>query len=407
MQRKREGAMAATASEAITAIKTVQALSLESAFEAQFARQSIKTLKQDVRAKRLAAGLERSVDLLTAISGALVLFYGTQRVLRHELTTGSLLVFLAYLKNTFRPIQEFAKYTPRIGKAAAAGERVIDLLQRVPEIRDLPDAVPAPAFRGEVQFENVSFAYEHGQPLLNGINLAVKPGQCLALVGPSGSGKSTLVSLVLRLYDPQQGQVLIDGRDIREFTLASLRSQISAVLQDNPLFAASVRENIAHGSPNATLEEIEAAARLANAHEFISAMPQGYDTVLGERGVTLSQGQRQRIAIARAAIRKAPLLILDEPMTGLDKKNEMDVLEALERLDYGGTTFLITHDLRHAARADLIIYLEAGRLVERGTHEELLAANGHYAAAYRLKTALHPETADVQSPVAVGLDNSN
>jgi len=407
MQRKREGAMAATASEAINPIKTVQALSLESAFETQFDRQNVKSLKQDVRAKRLAAGLERSVDLLTAISGALVLFYGTQLVLRRELTAGSLLVFLAYLKNTFRPIQELVKYTPRLGKAAAAGERVIDLLQHVPEIRDLPDAVAAPVFRGEVRFEKVSFAYEHGQPLLNDINLEVKPGQCLALVGPSGSGKSTLVSLVLRLYDPQQGQVLIDGRDIRKFTLVSLRSQISAVLQDNPLFAASVRDNIAHGAPTATPEEIEAAARLANAHEFISAMPQGYDTVLGERGVTLSQGQRQRIAIARAAVRKAPLLILDEPMTGLDKKNELDVLEALERLDYGGTTFLITHDLRHAARADLIIYLEAGHMVERGTHEELLLANGRYAASYELKTAARMETPDTQSPVAARSDNSD
>src|SRR5882724_7309916 len=181
MQRKREGAMAATASEAINAIKTVQALSLESAFETQFARQNVKSLKQDVRAKRLAAGLERSVDLLTAISGALVLFYGTQLVLRRELTAGSLLVFLAYLKNTFRPIQELVKYTPRLGKAAAAGERVIDLLQHVPEIRDLPDAVMAPVLRSEVRFEKVSFAYEHGQPLLNDINLEVKPGQCLAL----------------------------------------------------------------------------------------------------------------------------------------------------------------------------------------------------------------------------------
>jgi ATP-binding cassette, subfamily B, bacterial len=205
------------------------------------------------------------------------------------------------------------------------------------------------------------------------------------LVGASGSGKSTLVSLLLRLYEPQRGRVLIDGRDIREFTLESLRSQISAVLQDNLLFAASVRENIAHGGPEATLEQIEAAARLANAHEFILALPQGYDTVLGERGVTLSQGERQRLAIARAAIRKAPILILDEPMTGLDKSNEQAVLQSLERLDYGCTTFLITHDLRHAARADLILYLEAGRLVERGTHAQLLSADGNYARLSRLQ----------------------
>lgn len=384
-QRKREGAMAATASETINAIKTVQALSLESAFEDQFKKQNEKNVKQDVKAKRLAAGLERSVDLLTAISGALVLFYGARLVLNKELTAGALLVFLAYLKNAFRPIQEFAKYTARLGKAAAAGERVLDLLQHVPEIRDIPGAVRAPAFRGAVQFENVSFSYENERPLLSEINLQVEPGQRIALVGPSGSGKSTLVSLLLRLYDVQQGRVLIDGQDVREFTLESLRSQISAVLQDNLLFAASVRENIAHGAPEASMEQIIAAARLANAHDFIVSLPLGYDTVLGERGVTLSQGQRQRLAIARAAIRKAPILILDEPMTGLDKSNEQAVVESLDRLDYGCTTFLITHDLRHAARAHFIVYLEGGRILERGTHEELLRANGRYAAVYRIQ----------------------
>lgn len=401
LQRKREGAMASTASETINAIKTVQALSLESAFEKQFAQQNEGNLKQDVKARRLAAGLERSVDLLTAISGALVLFYGTRLVLRRELTAGALLVFLAYLKNAFRPIQDFAKYTARLGKAAAAGERVLDLLQHVPEVRDLPGAVPAPAFAGDVRFEHVNFAYELGEQLLSDIDFDLKAGQCVAIVGPSGSGKSTLVSLLLRLYDPGQGRVLIDGRDIRQFTLESLRSQISAVLQDNLLFAVSVRDNIAHGAPAATPEQIESAARLANAHEFILSLPQGYDTVLGERGVTLSQGQRQRITIARAAIRKAPILILDEPMTGLDRKNEKAVVESLRRLDYGCTTFLITHDLRHAAGADLILYLEAGRVIERDTHTELLKVNGRYAALYGLQTAALSEEVATDGPLPV------
>ncbi len=385
LQRKREGAMAATASETISAIKTIQALSLESAFEQQFTKQNEKSLKQDVKAKRLAASLERSVDLLTAVAGALVLFYGTRLVLDKHLSAGALLVFLAYLKNAFRPIQEFAKYTARLGKAAAAGERVLDLLQRVPEIRDLPGAVRAPSFRGAVRFEKVSFSYETGPAILSQVDLEVRPGQRVALIGPSGSGKSTLVSLVLRLYDPREGRVLIDGRDIREFTLESLRSQISAVLQDNLLFAATVRENLAHGAPQATAEQVIAAARLANAHDFILTLPEGYDTVLGERGVTLSQGQRQRLAIARAAVRRAPILILDEPMTGLDQHNEKAVLESLDRLDYGCTTFFITHDLEHAARADQILFLEGGRILERGTHSSLLRANGRYAAMYQLQ----------------------
>jgi len=398
LQRKREGAMAATASETISAIKTIQALSLESAFEAQFKVQSDKNLKQDVKARRLAASLERSVDLLTAVAGALVLFYGTRMVLDKQLTVGGLLVFLAYLKNAFRPIQEFAKYTARIGKAAAAGERVLDLLQHVPEVTDRPDAVRAPAFTGAVRFENVTFLYQPGQPLLRDINLQIEPGMRVAIIGPSGSGKSTLVSLLLRLYDPQQGRILIDGRDIRQYTLESLRAQISAVLQDNLLFAASVRENIAHGCPAATFEQITAAATLANAHEFIVSLSEGYDTVLGERGVTLSQGQRQRLAIARAAIRRAPLLILDEPVTGLDKANEKAVLDALEKLDYGCTTFMITHDLRHAVSAHRILYLHSGSIVESGTHQELLQLDGLYAAAFRLQASGFSENPDTFVP---------
>jgi ATP-binding cassette subfamily B protein len=398
LQRKREGAMAATASETINAIKTVQALSLESAFEEQFTRQNEKNWKQDVKAKRLAASLERSVDLLTAIAGALVLFYGARLVMQKELSAGALLVFLAYLKNAFRPIQEFAKYTTRLGKASAAGERVLDLLHRVPEIRDLPGAVRAPALHGAVRFEHVDFSYEDGAELLRDIDFEVAPGQCVALIGLSGSGKSTVVSLLLRLYDPVKGRVLIDNRAIREFTLESLRSQLSAVLQDNLLFAASVRENIAHGAPDATNDRIESAARLANAHDFIINLPQGYETVLGERGVTLSQGQRQRLAIARAAIRRAPILVLDEPMTGLDKSNEQAVLQSLERLNYGCTTFLITHDLRHAARADMILFLEAGRITERGTHAQLLQSNGSYAALYRMQSDAHRGQAENPRP---------
>ena len=262
-QRKREGAMAATAAESIGAIKIVQALSLERTFAQAFSSQNKKSLKEGVQAKRLAASLERRVDVLIAIATALVLWYGAWLVLRNALTPGDVLVFLAYLKNAFRPVKDFSKYTSRLAKATASGERVLDLLERVPEVRDLPGAVPAHAFRGALRFENVSFAYEPGQRVLEKIEFEAHPGQHVAVVGPSGSGKSTLVSLIMRLYDPVEGRVIIDGYDIRDYILESLRAQISVVLQDTILFAASVRDNIAYGVPNATPEEIEAAARLA------------------------------------------------------------------------------------------------------------------------------------------------
>ncbi len=395
-QRRQEGAMAASVAESIQAIRTVQALSLEGKFADTFSSSSDSTSLSDVKGKRLSAALERSVDVLVALATALVLWFGTRMVLAREVTPGDLLVFLAYLKSAYRPVQDFAKYTARLGKASAAGERVIDLLERVPDVRDLPGAVRAPVFRGEVKFNNVNFTYERDRQLLEEIDFEVKAGQHVALVGPSGGGKTTLFSLILRLYDPQRGQVKIDGRDVREFTLESLRGQISVVLQDNVLFATTVRENIAFGAQAASFEEIVAAAKLANAHDFITALPQGYDTIVGERGATLSHGQRQRIAIARAAIRKAPILILDEPATGLDRKNEREVLNALEQLYGSRTTLLITHDPHHAATADAIFYLESGRVVERGTHAELLKLNGRYAALHRVRAA--GREIEVQTP---------
>lgn len=390
-QRQQEGAVAATAAESIAAIKLVKALSLQDAFAQLFSQQNQQSLKESVKTQRLAAHLERTVDAVIALGTAIVLWYGSWLALRDALTPGDVLVFLTYLKNAFKPVQNFAKYTGRLAKAAASGERILDVLQETPDVHDLPGAMPAPALQGAVQFEQVSFAYEPGQSLLRTIDLTIQPGQQVAIVGTSGSGKSTLVSLLLRLYDPIAGQILIDGRDIREYTVDSLRSQISVVLQDSLLFAASVHENIAYGMPHFTEADVIAAAQLANAHDFIMNLPQGYDTILGERGATLSGGQRQRVAIARAAIRQTPILILDEPTTGLDQGNESAVIEALQRLSQNRTTFLITHDLYLATRADLVLYLEQGQVLEQGTHAELMQRDGQYAALYQMQTAMREE----------------
>ncbi len=386
-QRKQEGLVAATAGESIAAIKLIQALSLENAFAQIFSRQNRASLHKSVETKRLSATLERMVDAVIAVGMAIVLWYGSWLVLRDALTPGDVIVFLTYLKNAFKPVQNFAKYTGRLAKASASGERILNILQQTPDIQDLPQARVAPSFRGEVTFENVSFAYESGQKLLDQVNLTIKPGQLVAITGISGSGKSTLLSLLLRLYDPISGRILIDGEDIRNYTLASLRSQMSVVLQESLLFAATIRENIAYGVENVTEQDIIAAARLANIDHFITSLPQGYNTVLGERGATLSGGQRQRIAIARVAIRLTPILILDEPTTGLDRENELAVIEALQRLAQKRTTFLITHDLSLATQADVIVYLEKGQVIEQGNYRDLISQNGRYAQLDQMRAS--------------------
>lgn len=371
VQRQREGSMAARAVESMAGVNTVKSLGLEGAFSGLFARESARSLREGVKGKRLEAKLERSADLLTALATALVLGYGTHLALRQVITPGDLLVFLSYLKNAFRPVRDFAKYAGRLAKATAAGERVVDLLECVPDVTDRPGAVAAPPLRGAVRFECVGFAYEPGHTVLHDVSFDVAPGQRVAVVGPSGSGKSTLIGMLLRLHDPTPGRVLLDGRDLRDYSLASVRAQITVLLQDALLFTGTVRDNISCGVSGASEEQIVAAARLASADAFIAALPQGYDTVVGERGVTLSAGQRQRIAIARAALRRAPLIILDEPTTGLDRGNQQGVAQALAKLTAGCTTFLVTHDLALAAAADLVLRLEGGRIVAQGPPEPL------------------------------------
>jgi ATP-binding cassette, subfamily B, bacterial len=387
--RKTEGAIANTTSETIGAIKIVQALFLHPRFERTFTEQNTRSLNEGAESMKLSSILEGTVQVLMATGIALVLWRGSQVVLQQSLTAGELLVFINYLKTAFEPVRDLTKHFGQIAKATASGERVIDILDYEPHVRDLPGARPAHPFFGAVRFEQVSFRYgsndDIDREILQDINLVVEPGQQVALVGPSGSGKSTLASLLLRLYDPSAGRILIDGQDLREYKLKSLRRQISVVMQESVLFATSIRENIAYGTLDATEREIIQAAKLANAHEFILELPHGYETVLGERGSKLSGGQRQRIAIARSAIRRSPIVILDEPTTGLDSASERLVNDALNRLTQGCTTFTISHNLQAITAADQILYVEKGRIIERGTHRQLMALAGHYATLYHLQ----------------------
>jgi subfamily B ATP-binding cassette protein MsbA len=383
--RKKEGEMASIIQEVFSAVRVVKAFAREDYEQRRYELESMESVGIALRARGLKARLSPMVEMIVAGGTCMVLWFGARMVLDGSLSTGSLIVFVLYLGRMYKPMQELSKMTDTYTKAAVAWERIQEVLQTKRDIEDLPGAVPAPPFRGSIEFDHVAFSYGPKLPVLRDVSFHIAPGEMAALVGPTGSGKSTITSLVARFYDPTAGVVKIDGCDIRQFQQSTLRRQIGFVLQETLLFHGTIATNIAYGKSGATMDEIVRAAELANASEFIDKMPDGYDTVVGERGVTLSGGQRQRIAIARALIRSLPILILDEPTTGLDAESEQLVFDALNRLMEGKTSIVIAHRLATIQRADRIFVIEDGAIVETGKHDELLAKGGLYAKLHDIQ----------------------
>jgi ATP-binding cassette subfamily B protein len=382
--RRMESDIAAVASETLSLIRVVHAHAAEPRHERIFGDRNLERLAAGLEATSLQAKLRPMIDFATAAATALVLWFGARRVLSGEISLGLLVVFLVYLTQLYRPVRHLSSLAMVVSRGQASAERLHEVLSTDVRVVERADAVEARSLDGAVALRAVSFGYSEQRAVLHDVSIEIAAGERVALVGPTGAGKSTLVSLIPRFYDPWQGEVLVDGRDVRSFTLRSLRSQIALVLQDSLLFHATIFDNIAYGRQDATADEVFAAAEAAYVDEFVRDLPERYDTVVSERATTLSAGQRQRIAIARALVRDAPIVILDEPTSGLDAVSERYVMSSIERLMAGRTVLLVAHRLSIVRDVDRIYVLDRGRTVDAGAHEELARRGGLYR---RLQTA--------------------
>jgi ATP-binding cassette subfamily B protein/subfamily B ATP-binding cassette protein MsbA len=384
-QRQVQGRLHSHIQQTLAGIPVVQAFGQEERQQRLFQQLARAAVRLQTRSAMLGGLGGLGSGTITTLGTGVVTFVGAHQVLHGHLTVGGLLVFVNYVGTLQGQIGGLTGVYSTLQGARASIDRVVEVLDADPDVVDSPTARALPAVRGELAVSDVWFGYEPDRPVLRGVGFAASPGEVVAIVGPTGAGKSTLVSLVPRFFDPDTGSVTLDGHDLRELRLEQVRASVSLVLQESFLFPFSVAENIAYGRPGASRAEVEAAARAANAHEFVAALPDGYETVLGERGQTLSGGERQRIAIARALLKDAPLLILDEPTSALDAETEGSLLEALERLMAGRTTLIIAHRLSTIRRADQILVLREGEIVERGHHDELVGRGGHYARMHALQ----------------------
>lgn len=372
--------------ENVTGARVVRTFVRENYEIMKFSRHIKDLLNLNLAITKLWAFFFPLMDFVSGLGIIAVLWYGGWQIINKQLTLGEFVAFNMYLMQLMWPIRMLGAVINTTKEATASGKRIFEILDAQPEVTESPNAILLPPIKGRVTFENVSFRYETtGEVVLKNLNLDVKPGERIAILGATGSGKSTLINLIPRFYDPTSGRILIDGIDIKEVKLESLRKQIGIVLQDTFLFATTLKENIAYGKTDATMDQIISAAKAANIHDFISSLPKGYDTVIGERGVTLSGGEKQRVTIARALLMDPKILILDDPMSSVDTETENLIQNALDTLMQGRTTFIIAQRLSTVKRADRIIVLEGGEIVEEGTHEELLAKGGIYASIYELQ----------------------
>ncbi|MCC7181018.1 MAG: ABC transporter ATP-binding protein [Acidobacteria bacterium] len=384
-QQEVEGRIYSVVDETLTAMPAVQAYGAEPRADARFRATTADIVDASLAAVTVQLEFKIAIASATALGTAAILWVGAGHVIDGSLSVGSVLVFLSYLASLYGPLESLMHAPSTTQAAAGSARRVLEVLQAEREVSDKPGATALPPVRGDVRLEQVSVGYVSSRPVLHGISIEARAGETIALVGPTGAGTSTLVGLLPRFIDPWEGRVLVDGHDVRDVTLESLRGQIAIVLQEPFLFPMTIAENIAYGRPGADQLQIEAAARAANAHDFISRLPDGYQTMVGERGATLSGGERQRLSIARALLKDAPILILDEPTSAVDAETESLLLEALERLVHGRTTFIIAHRLSTIRRADRVFVVQAGTIVETGTHRELIAEDGVYTRLHRLQ----------------------